>query len=155
VTVRRLLPIALLALVVGLPASTGGEDGSPSPASTTTSESPLPTKDEKYVFVPGKFTYDFNGITAALSWKGGEGTLDVTNGSDADVGAPALYALDQANQRVDATVKGATPLAAGDEKSFQITFPSTLAYADAGLIVLDLGDQNYGAMSPLYHKATG
>ena len=153
-TARRLLLSAILASVVALPACTGGEDGGQSTAPSTTSESPLPTKDEKYVFVPGRFTYDFGGITATLSWKGGDGTLKVSNGGDAGVGAPALYVVDQQDQRVDATITGAAPLAAGDEETFRVSFPATLPYEDAGLIVLELGDENYGAMSPLYHKAT-
>jgi hypothetical protein len=154
VTTRRLLLIVTLALAVSLPACTGEDDGGSSTAPSTTSESPLPTKDEKYVFVPGRFTYDFGGITADLSWKGGDGSLKVTNGTDGEVGAPALYVVDQQDQRIDATIDGAAPLGAGDEHTYRVSFPSTLLYEDAGLIVLELGDENYGAMSPLYRKAT-
>jgi hypothetical protein len=146
---RRFALSAMIAVAVGLAGCTG-DSASPPTVSATSGESVLPTTDIGVVpFVPGKFAYSSEGIDAELDWNGGQGTLTVTNGTEADVGEPGLYAVTQEQTRVDATVKKADVLAPGDEATFDVAFPAGLKTADAGFIVLLLGDVNYGALAPV------
>jgi hypothetical protein len=146
---RRFALSAMIVVALGLAGCTG--DSAPSStAPVTPSESELPTTDISPVpFVPGQFAYSAEGIDAQLEWHGGQGTLTVANGTDADVGEPGLYAVTQEQTRVDASVKEADALAPGDEATFDVSFPAGLKTADAGFIVLLLGDVNYGALAPV------
>ena len=143
-SVRTLIVVLAFAAV----ACTGG--GSP-PADTpaATSASALPTTNVSATIVPGVWTYDLRGLKASFTWKEGETPkLTVQNGSGADVGAPAIYVVTQEQKRVDGTLDGSQPLADGAKGEYAVTFPSELTREDVGLVVLELGAENYGALAP-------
>jgi hypothetical protein len=145
----RLLVALMLALALAGVACTG--DGTTS-TSTTTSQEPtaseLPTSNVAVTFVEGEYVYENNGVSVTFSWKSGTGTLKVDNGSGFELGPPSLYAITPTQERVDATVADASPIADGATLETQVTFPASLKAADAGLIAIVFGDQNWGALSP-------
>jgi hypothetical protein len=141
--IRTLLVGALLMAAV---ACTGGS--SSTQTSAPDSASPLPTVNIDAKIVPGEWTYELRGLKATFTWKEGPATLTVKNGSGADVGAPAVYVVTQDQKRVDGSVDGSEPLANGAEGQYTVTFPTALERADVGLVVLELGDENWGALAP-------
>jgi hypothetical protein len=150
VSVRlRVAPLAL-ALTVGLVACTGGGGSDASVTPSTPSESPLPTVDVGPVaFVPGKFAYAYLGVEAMLSWSGGTGTLEVHNGSGAELGRPGLYAVTAERPRVQGTVTDSTTIPGGATAAFAVSFPSDLSPDAVGMIALLFGEENWGAFSPV------
>jgi len=147
---RTLLALALATLAVSLPACThdNPEVASSTPGSTASGGGPV-TSNEEVHFKPGEYGYSFAGITAALKLTGSSGTLEVTNDSGADMGAPSLYAITGGDERFDASVDQAAPVANGQTASFKVTFPDKVNEQSIGLIVFLLGDENLGAMAPV------
>jgi hypothetical protein len=149
---RFAVSVLLLAVVSAGVACTGGTSSTASPSGAT---SPAPTSLStvdigKVQFVEGEYSYENDGVTVGLTWKGDEpGTLKVENGSDGDLQAPGLYAVTASDQEIPATVADAATIPQGDDVTLRVTFPSSLKPADAGLIVLEFGDQNWGALSPV------
>jgi hypothetical protein len=96
--------------------------------------------------VPGEWTYDYLGVKATFEWKEGPPILTVKNASGAEVGAPSVYAVTQDQRHVDGKMdlKEPRPMAPRGPRSF----PADLTREDVGLIVLMLGDVNWGALSP-------
>jgi hypothetical protein len=89
-----------------------------------------------------------------LTWEGGVGELSIENGSGEDLGAPGLYAVTQQQEHVDATVTDAAPIPDGGSATLQVTFPDSLKAADAGLIAILFGDENWGALSPVIESSS-
>ena len=152
----RVAKLALTFLTLALVPAAAGCTGSTSSSTTSTSgtsETPssLPTSDLGPVqFVEGEYSYENEGVTVDLTWKGdGPGTLKVDNGSGTDLQAPRLYAVTAADQEIPATVTDAATIPDGESVTLQVSFPASLKLADAGLIVLEFGDQNWGALSPV------
>ncbi len=142
--------LALAALAIALPACThdNPQVTSSTPGSGVSGEGPV-TSNEEVHFKPGEYGYSFAGITAALKLTGSSGTLEVTNDSGADMGAPSLYAITGGDERFDASVDQAAPVANGQTASFKVTFPDKVNEQSVGLIVFLLGDENLGAMAPV------
>ncbi len=146
---RTLLAAALLTcLSLGTVACTNGgaSDGT---AATTPAESPPPTNNVDVSLVPGEWTYEYLGVKAAFQWKeGGPATLTVKNGSDQPVGAPEVYVVTKDQRHVDGKAAGSAPLDPGQSGDYAVTFPGGLTPNDLGLVVLTLGDVNWGALGP-------
>ena len=145
----RSLPTLLvpLALVAGVACTNGSSTASVAPP--TISSSPPPTKTTDVSIVPGEWTYEYLGVKANFDWKEGSApTLHVKNGSDDPVGAPDVYIVTKDQQHVDGRADGAAPLESGQSGDYTITFPGGLTVNDLGLVVLTLGDVNWGALGP-------
>lgn len=152
-TAKLALTVLTLALVPAGVACTSDTSSTTTSTSGETGTTPtsLSTSDLGPVqFAEGEYGYENEGVTVALTWKGdGPGTLKVDNGSGGDLQAPGLYAVTAADQEVPANVANAATIPDGDSVTLQVSFPTSLKPADAGLIVLEFGDQNWGALSPV------
>lgn len=100
-------------------------------------------------FKPGAFRYSFNDVTATLTMDGSTATMEVRNGSGADLDRPGVYAITGDDRRFDADVADARGVADGGEASFRLMFPDDVTAQTATLIVLLFGDSNYGAFAPV------
>lgn len=140
----------LLTLGVAGASCTGDTTTTTTDASPT--GSPLPTVDIPVDFVPGEFVYVNNDVTVHLSWEGGTGELTIENGSGQELAAPSLYAVTPQQQQVSAEIPGAAAIPDGDSVTLEVTFPDSLEGADAGLIALVFGDENWGALSPVIEE---
>ena len=84
---RTIVPVVLLALLAG--ACTGGGDEEPSTQPTSASCAPgecvIKTDTGDITYQPGQYEYTFNGVTATFSLVGATGTLEVKNGSPAEI----------------------------------------------------------------------
>jgi hypothetical protein len=116
---------------------------------TTPAESPPPTNNVDVSLVPGEWTYEYLGVKAFFQWKeGSPATLTVKNGSDQPVGAPEVYIVTKDQRHVDGKADGSAPLDPGQSGDYTVTFPGGLTPNDLGLVVLTLGDVNWGALGP-------
>ena len=112
------------------------------------SASALPTSDVNATIVPGEWTYDYLGVKATFEWKEGPPILTVKNATGAELGEPSVYAVMQDQRHIDGKMELSEPLADGATGTYTVTFPADLTREDVGLIVLMLGDVNWGALSP-------
>jgi hypothetical protein len=141
---RNVFLAAALVLTV---ACTGNSDSGTQP--TTPTGSPPPTSDVNGQIVPGGWTYEYLGVKATFDWKaGGQPVLTVKNGSEQPVGAPGLYVVTRDQRHVDAKVSNSQPLDPSGSGEYQVSFPGGLVPDDIGLVVLELGDVNWGALGP-------
>jgi hypothetical protein len=140
-----LIPLALVTAV----ACTNGGSSADTPAASTVSASAPPTDTIDVSVVPGEWTYEYLGVKATFDWKeGSPATLHVKNGSDNPVGAPDVYIVTKDQRHVDGNAGGAKALDPGQSGDYTITFPDGLTVNDLGLVVLTLGDVNWGALGP-------
>ena len=140
-----------LLVALSLGALTLGVACTSDPTDTTASSvapSPPSTSDVNVTIVPGEWTYDYLGVKATFEWKDGPPILTVKNASGAEVGAPSVYAVTQDQRHVNGKMDLNEPLADGATGTYTVTFPADLTREDVGLIVLMLGDVNWGALSP-------
>ena len=75
-------------------------------------------------------------------------TLTVKNGSDQEVGTPDLYIVTRDQRHVDGKVAKASSLEPSASGDYAVTFPDGLVPDDIGLVVLELGGVNWGALGP-------
>jgi len=136
--------ICLAVLIVGTACTSDATDST----AATVTPSALPTADVNATIVPGEWTYDYLGVKATFEWKDGPPILTVKNATGAEVGAPSVYAVTQDQRHVDGKMDLSDPLADGAAGTYTVTFPADLTRDDVGLIVLVLGDVNWGALSP-------
>jgi hypothetical protein len=126
--------------------NSGSSDGTAPP---TAAVSAPPTGNVDVSLVPGEWTYEYLGVKAAFDWKeGAPATLTVKNGSDQPVGAPDVYIVTKDQRHIDGKADGSAPLDPGQSGDYTITFPDGLTPNDLGLVVLKLGDVNWGALGP-------
>jgi hypothetical protein len=142
---RRILPLLCLALVLAAACTKGGGT-TPSRTTNPTPTSPAPTGPVR--FEPGEYRYAFGGVTASLSFDGSDATLEVKNASGHDLDPPGIYVIQGTGEREDGTVAGATTVADGAIGTFQVSFPKTVTEKSIGLVILEFGDANWGAMAP-------
>ena len=100
-------------------------------------------------FVPGRFMYRFNSITAQATFDGSQATLTIRNDSGSELGAPSLYVLGADDRRYDGMVEGAASIADGEQATVEFTFLDTVTPQTIGLAVLSFGELNVGAMAPV------
>lgn len=154
IPLRRIsLPFLTLTLAVAVAASacTGGDDGASAVPSTSSpaGEGVVSEDTGNTEFIPGRFIYQFNSITAQATFEGNVATMNVRNGTGADLGAPALYVLGADDRRYDGVVDGAVPIADGEQVTLEFTFPDAVSPQTIGLAILSFGDDNVGAMAPV------
>ena len=140
-----LVVLALAALTAGV-ACTG--DNGVDTTTTSISASPLPTTDVNVTNVPGEWIYEYLGVKATFEWKDGPPILTVKNGTGADVGAPAVYVVTQDQRHIAGKMDLSEPLANDATGTYTVMFPADLTRDDVGLVVLMLGDVNWGALGP-------
>ncbi len=140
--------IAAVPIAVAIAAACTGAEPTISSSAPTPPASPLPTTDVEATIIEGEYVYENNGVKVTLSWHGGEGILTVDNGSGADLGEPGLYAVTPRQTQVSASLTPVGPVGNGQRASIDVAFPESITPADAGLIVLTFGEQNWGALSP-------
>ena len=105
-------------------------------------------------FVPGRFIYQFNSITAQVTFVGNVATMNVRNGTGAELGEPSLYVVGADDRRYDGTADGAASIADGEQVTLEFVFPDAVTPRSVGLAVLAFGEDNVGAMAPV-PKPTG
>jgi hypothetical protein len=140
---RAVLAAAILVMAVACT-----NDGS---ANSQTSPEPTvdnPTGDVAGNIVQGEWTYSLYGVKATFTWKDGPATLTVKNGSSEPVGAPGVYVVTRDQRHVDGKVADAAPLDPSASGDYTVTFPGGLQPTDIGLVVLELGSVNWGALGP-------
>jgi uncharacterized cupredoxin-like copper-binding protein len=144
----RSLALTLAATAVFGAACTNGGPSDTTTTSATPGTAP-PTKTTDVTIVPGEWTYEYLGVKATFDWKeGSPATLHVKNGSDRPVGAPDVYIVTSDQRHVDGKAGGAATLDPGQSGDYTVTFPDGLTVDDLGLVVLTLGDVNWGALGP-------
>jgi hypothetical protein len=143
----------LLALAVASAACTDGVDpGDPGrvPTAPAASDDGLVSEDAGATeFVPGRFVFQFNSITAQATFRGSVATLNVRNGTGSELGAPSLYVMGIDDRRYDGEAADAGPIADGEGVSLEFRFPDEVAPETIGLAVLSFGDDTVGAMAPV------
>jgi hypothetical protein len=144
----RRLPAVLVPLALAAAVACTNSSSADSVASPTGPASAPPTQTTDVSIVPGEWTYEYLGVKASFDWKEGSPTLHVKNGSDNPVGAPDVYLVTKDQRHVDGKADSAAPLDPGQSGDYTITFPDGLTVNDLGLVVLTLGDVNWGALGP-------
>jgi hypothetical protein len=144
----RSLVLPLVLTAAAAVACTNGGSSDTTAASLTPTTAP-PTVTTDVSIVPGEWTYEYLGVKATFDWKeGSPATLHVKNGSDNPIGAPEVYVVTKDQRHVDGKAGGSTPLDPGESGDYTVTFPDGLTVDDLGLVVLTLGDVNWGALGP-------
>jgi hypothetical protein len=145
--IGRSIALALLPLLLFV-ACTGGEDPSATTGSTggepsSASPTPAPT----FTGASGTATYTFvlDELTVTVELEGSEGTMQVQNDTERDLGAPALHVLDAADgNEIDGEVVSSAPVPAGSTAAFDVSLDG-IGIQDIGLLFLRFGSEDYGA----------
>ncbi len=98
---------------------------------------------------PGAAVYRYAnlGLLATMSLDGDSGTLAIENDTGRELPPPGFYILDaRTGHRVGGEVKDPTSIPNGETKTFKISFGG-LAIKDIGLVILLVGQDNYGAFA--------
>jgi len=147
---QRTLALVLVSLVVIVSTSCDPFDdedggGSPQPpASVSPSTSPAPTLSAEGFLYTSK-----DGIRALATFERDRGTLELRNSTGAELAAPGLYLLDaRTGEVVEAEVTPARPVDDGDERTFRVALAREMPPASIGLVVLLIGDADFGAFLP-------
>jgi hypothetical protein len=138
--------LAAVVLVLAVACTNDGSANTQPPSPTNTIDQP--TSDVPGNIVAGEWTYSLYGVKATFTWKDGPATLTVKNGSEQPVGAPGLYVVTRDQRHVVGKVSDATALDPSASGDYTVTFPGGLQPTDIGLVVLELGDVNWGALGP-------
>jgi hypothetical protein len=133
-------------------ACTGG--GTERPSSTPSTSCPpgecvVASDPGEVRYRPGEYSFAFNKVTATLSLQGSTATLQVQNGSGADLGEPGVYVLSGDDKRYDGIVESPATIADGDSGTFTVMFPEQVKPSTVGLVVLLFGGSNFGALKPV------
>jgi len=140
----------MLTIMVLASACTGSDDpATAGPASAAPNDEGVVNVDAgNTAFLPGRFIYQFNSITAQASFEGSTATMNVRNGTGSELGAPSLYVVGVDDRRYDGAVEGAGPIADGEAVTLEFTFLDAVTPQTIGLAVLSFGADNVGAMAP-------
>ena len=150
-----LFVMPIVACVLATAACTGGDETPPSSSTASPSGEGVVSVDTGDTdFVPGRFIYQFNSITAQVTFVGSVATMNIRNGTDAALGEPSLYVLGADDRRYDGTADGAEAIADGEQVTLEFAFPEAVTPQTIGLAVLSFGEDNVGAMAPV-PKPTG
>ena len=145
---RIVAPILVLCVVAA--ACTGGDDEVPDAPSASPSGGGVVSEDTgDTAFLPGRFLYQFNSITAQATFEGSVATMNIRNGTGSELGAPSLYVLGAGDRRHDGVVDGAAPIGDGEQVTLEFTLPDAVTPETIGLAVLSFGEDNVGAMAPV------
>ena len=138
--------VVLLLLAIALGACTG-DDGDATAPSGPSPTSDVPTPAQTFTGAPGTAVYEYAnaGLLVTLELDGGEGTLEVDNGSTNDLDPPDVYVEEAVDgHEIDGEVVNSAPVAAGERATFDVTLDG-VTVDDIGLLVLLFGADNYGA----------
>ena len=149
---RFLMPT--LACVLVAAACTGGESTtSTSPAVTPSGDGVVSVDTGDTDFIPGRFIYQFNSITAQATFEGNVATMTIRNGTGTELGVPSLTVVGADDRRYDGAAEGGTSIADGEQVTVAFTFPDEVSPQTIGLAVLAFGDDTVGAMAPVPEPA--
>lgn len=138
--------VAVLAVAaLGLVAGCGG--GSSASSSSASDGNGRVVTQSLTVAGPREFRYVDNGLEATLRVEDQKGTLVLTNGRATRVGTPALYLIDLAGTRIDASLAGAHALAPGAGETLAVSFPDGAETASATFFGLELGGMDAGGFT--------
>ena len=138
--------VAPLCLAIALGACTGGDGGSSAATGPSTSRE-VPTPAQTFTGAPGTATFEYanEGLLVMVDLDASDGTLDVENDSEHDLGPPGLYVEDAVDgHEIDGVVVDSAPVAAGESATFHVRLDD-ITVDDIGLLVLLFGSDNYGA----------
>jgi hypothetical protein len=100
-------------------------------------------------FIPGRFIYQFNSITAQATFEGSVATMTIRNGTGAELGQPSLTVVGVDDRSYEGTAEGAAAIPDGEQVTLEFTFPDAVTPQSIGLAVLSFGEDNVGAMAPV------
>ncbi|MGZ8583712.1 MAG: hypothetical protein ACXWXN_09060 [Actinomycetota bacterium] len=146
-----ILTLAFSVLAVAASACTGSGDGASAVSSTPSpsGEGVVSEDTGNTEFVPGRFIFQFNSITAQAAFEGNVATMNIRNATGSLLGAPSLYVVGADDRRYDGVVDGAAPIADGEQVTLEFVFPEAVTPQAIGLAILSFGDDNVGAMAPV------
>lgn len=143
-TTGRLLVLAVV-LALALSACTGEDGNGNGDGNGGGGTGPEPTPSD-VVIEPGDsgvYRYANAGLVATLDLEGG--TLEIQNETGRDLPKPDFYVLEALDgTHVEGRVEGSAPVPAGETATFDIVLEGVRA-DDIGLVVLLMGQDNYGA----------
>ena len=140
----------VVACVLATAACTDGGEAPPSPSAVSPSGEGVVSVDTGDTdFVPGRFIYQFNSITAQVTFDGNVATMNIRNGTGAELGPPSLSVVGIDDRRYDGTADGVAAIADGEPVTLEFRFPDAVTPQTIGLAVLSFGDDNVGAMAPV------
>ena len=147
--ISRFVTAAVACLLVAA-ACTGGEATPPSsPAATPSGDGVVSVDTGDTDFIPGRFIYQFNSITAQAAFEGNVATMTIRNGTGTELGAPSLTVVGADDRRYEGAIEGAAPITDGEQVTVEFTFPDAVSPQTIGLAVLSFGEDNVGAMAPV------
>ena len=143
-TTGRLVVLGL-ALALALSACTGDDGNGGQQGGGDGGKSPEPTPSD-IVIEPGDsgvYRYANAGLVATLDLEGR--TLEIENGTGRDLPKPDFYVLEALDgTQIDGRVEEPAPVPAGETMTFDVVLDGVQA-DDIGLVVLLMGQDNYGA----------
>lgn len=146
-TTGRIAPLIVAAgLLAG--ACTGSSDAKSGGGRGPSGTSPTPIRT--VVAPPGTtvFVYSNADVFATMRLRGQRGTLRIQNKTGLELPPPGFYILAAADgHRVDGTVAVPDSIPDGQTKSFRVSFAG-LQVKDIGLVILVMGEENFGAFVP-------
>jgi hypothetical protein len=123
-------------------ADTGGTGGTAGVTGETGGVGPAPVQSGSDTV--GTYEYSNAGLVAVLRLDNGAGTLEVDNGTDADLPDPGFYARHAlTGARTDGVVTDPAPIPAGGTGSFEVELDD-LTVVDVGVLGLLFGGEDYG-----------
>ena len=143
-----LVVLVVLSAVLAL-ACTGDDAGPSDPAATPSGDGVVSRDTGDTEFVPGRFIYRFNSITAQATFDGNIATMTVRNGTGTELGPPSLSVVTADDTSYEGVAHGTGAIADGEQVTVEVTFPEPVSPQTIGLVVLSLGEHNVGAMAPL------
>ena len=121
---------------------TGGTGGTAGVTGETGGVGPAPVQSGSDTV--GTYEYSNAGLVAVLRLEGGAGTLEVDNGTDADLPEPGFYARHAlTGARTDGLVTDPVSVPAGGSGSFEVEIDG-LTVGDVGVLGLLFGGEDYG-----------
>lgn len=142
-TLRTITPALLLTLSLSAAACTSAGNGR-DPASAS------PSLEVE----PGAYVYRRPGIEATFELRGDAGTLVVLNETGFPLDDPGVYLLDARDgSRVEAEVTDPASVPDGRTRGFEVEVPDAPEAKHVGLVVLMVGDDDFGAFAPARDQA--
>ncbi|MGH9248204.1 MAG: hypothetical protein ACRD0W_01600 [Acidimicrobiales bacterium] len=127
------------------------------PAGNPSVGTPAPTESTIVTSAPpGAVVYassdTFGGdrrLDVVLTLERRTGTLRVSNSTGEEIDPPGLYVVRvDDRERVEATIRGARPIADGATETFDVELPPGMAQEDIKLVGLLFGADEFGELSP-------
>jgi hypothetical protein len=141
--------VALLVAVslLGAACDSGGDTDGDNPPPDGQMESPRPDEGPGTVgTTPGKYEYRNAGLIAKMNLETDPATLTIVNDTGRTLPKPDFYILDARDgTQIDGKVDASSSIPDGQEKQFDITIQGQIELQNIGLVLLLMGEDNYGA----------